>query len=182
MAISNHSDFRNASQIDYEKEMKWNILNGRDESRPVPTTYAIYAKFYTQYGQPSETVSDSIIYSTEQYIPNGSLIRSINDCKVYITKGSCKRHIRDEIIFTFYAHLNKKDIREIPLSKKDSYKECCLIRADKDFKVYEIENKTKRWLNMTAEEFTNSGRKWETVYIINEEEKGWYTEGEEIRG
>ncbi len=69
MAISNMPDFRNASQISYQKEIEWDLSNGRDEAVPRlygKDTYIVYAKFYTQYGVASQVVSDSIILKTSQ--------------------------------------------------------------------------------------------------------------------
>ena len=63
MAISNFSDFRNASQIPYQKEREWNLCSS---DLCLEGEYAVYAKFYTQWGQSSEIVSDTIIY--QKYI------------------------------------------------------------------------------------------------------------------
>ena len=55
MAISNYSDFRDSIQIPYQSEYQWTLL-------PNYGTKTVYAKFYTQYGQSSEVVSDTIDY------------------------------------------------------------------------------------------------------------------------
>lgn len=65
MAISESPDFKNASQIPYQQEIKYELL-------PIPGNQipkqgirrTIYAKFYTQYGVSSEIVSASIILVT----------------------------------------------------------------------------------------------------------------------
>lgn len=72
MAISNLSDFRDASQEEY-KEIKeeWDICseaNGlikKIDSECVEGIYTIYAKFYNSWGQSSETVSSSIVYTKQ---------------------------------------------------------------------------------------------------------------------
>jgi len=64
MAISESPDFINAIQIPYQKELKWELLSGRDGSRPIPATHTVYAKFYTAYGVASPVFSDSIILDT----------------------------------------------------------------------------------------------------------------------
>jgi len=182
MAISNTEDFKNASQIPYQKEIEWNLSDCK--SSPNSSVCTVYAKFYTQYGVASEVVSDSIIYTNKSnpVIPNGSLIRSVNDYKVYIINNSYKRHILDGKIFDFYGHLNWDSIQEVDPSTINNYQESFLIRASNDYKVYEIDSdKTKHWLNITAEEFVNSGRKWEMIYVVNEEERDFYKEGEEIK-
>ena len=67
MAISNTEDFVGASQIDYQKEIKWE-LSGCNTPRPLrvhPSQEGnicnVYVKFYTQYGVASKVVSDEII-------------------------------------------------------------------------------------------------------------------------
>ncbi|MCK4454199.1 DUF2341 domain-containing protein, partial [Candidatus Parcubacteria bacterium] len=62
MAISNFSDFRNASQIPYQKEIEWNLCSS---DLCLEGEYTVYVKFYTQWGQRSEIVSDNIIYRKE---------------------------------------------------------------------------------------------------------------------
>ena len=64
MAISNFSDFRDIGQELYNTTKEWNLCKGKKvcEERE----YIVYAKFYTQYGQPSPVVFDSIIYQKEK--------------------------------------------------------------------------------------------------------------------
>jgi len=64
MAISNSKDFSNASLVPYQKEAIWNLDTTTDK------TYTVYAKFYTQYGIASSTVSDTIILDTTAPILN----------------------------------------------------------------------------------------------------------------
>ena len=180
MAISNSSDFKNASIIPYQGEMEWDLLG----NPPSPllqrgNVYTVYAKFYTQYGVASEVVSDSIIYTDKSnpIIPNGSLIRAINGYKVYITKGNYIRHILNGDIFNFYGHLSWDNIVELTSTQLNSYQESYLIRASNDYRVYKIIDNKKHWLNITVEEFENRGYGWDEVYIVNEEERDFYETG-----
>ena len=182
MAISNTEDFENASQVLYHEEIEWDLLGNppspllqRGNSQE-GNTCVVYAKFYTQYGVASEVVSDSIIYTakSDSNIPDGSLIRAINDYKVYITKGNYKRHILDGEIFDFYGHLGWDNIVEINPSQLNNYQESYLIREVNDHRVYKIIDNKKHWLNITVEEFENLGYNWDKVYVVNEEELGWY--------
>ncbi len=70
MSISNFSDFRNASQIPYEEKINWNLcseLGGQTSPDSCSEgEYTVYAKFYTQWGQSSQIVSDSTIYQEEE--------------------------------------------------------------------------------------------------------------------
>lgn len=142
-------------------------------------------KVYLKFRSPSGGVSEVYEVETQTNNPvlsNGSLIRAVNDYKVYIINNNYIRHILDGEIFNFYGHLNWDNIQEVTSTQINNYQESFLIRAKDDYKVYEIDNnKTKHWLNITAEEFINSGRKWEMVYVVNEEERDFYGTGEEVK-
>jgi len=117
----------------------------------------------------------------KQNITDGSLIRAKNDYKVYIVRNGYKRHILDAKIFDFYGHLNWLNVVEVESRERDSYRDSFLFRAFGDTKVYEVnENKTKHWLNMTAEEFSLSGRNWNEVFVINNQERDFYKTGESV--
>lgn len=57
MAISNFFDFKNAGQELYQTSKTWTLSEGDGLK-------TVYVKFYTQWGQASEIVSDSIILDT----------------------------------------------------------------------------------------------------------------------
>jgi hypothetical protein len=59
MSISNSSDFSSAGQIPYSDTKEWTLTNGYGDKK-------VYVKFYTQYGQASQIVSDSIIYQKKK--------------------------------------------------------------------------------------------------------------------
>lgn len=121
------------------------------------------------------------ILNYKSLIADGSLIRAKGDYKVYIVNGNFKRHILDGKIFDFYGHLNWDSIQEVDPQVRDSYQDSPLVRAVSDKKVYEINgDKTKHWLNMTAENFVSSGRSWGGVFIINEAERDFYKTGAEV--
>lgn len=113
---------------------------------------------------------------------NGSLIRAKGDYRVYIVQNGYKRHILDGRIFDFYGHLNWENIIEVTAEERDSYQSSAWFRADGDKKVYEVnEDKTKHWLNMTAEQFYSTGRRWEGVFIINNRERDFYRTSSDVR-
>ncbi|MDD3007140.1 MAG: carboxypeptidase regulatory-like domain-containing protein, partial [Candidatus Pacebacteria bacterium] len=77
MAISNSEDFKDASIIDYEEEVRWDLgdyvilsetknpvspqdISGSFVKAQDDGMRTVYAKFYTKYGVASQTVSDSI--------------------------------------------------------------------------------------------------------------------------
>jgi hypothetical protein len=63
MAISNFADFHDAGQEPYQETKTWNLC-GQQTSCP-SGSYTVYAKFYTSYGQPSQTVSGSIVLNPQ---------------------------------------------------------------------------------------------------------------------
>jgi len=114
-------------------------------------------------------------------IPNGSLIRAKGDYKVYVLKGGYKRWIQNSEIFKFYPHFGWQAVIEVTPEQRDSYRDAWLVRADGDKKVYEINGDgTKHWLNMTADEFSQTGRNWDMVYIINSSERDFYRTGSDV--
>ena len=125
------------------------------------------------------TLANAFTYSKSY--PEGSLIRASGDYKVYIIKNNYRRWIQSAEIFNAYGHLRWQDIIEVSPDELNSYHQAWLIRADGDKRVYEVNaDGTKHWLNMTAKEFTISGRFWEMVYIINTFERDFYITGAEV--
>ena len=126
-------------------------------------------------------ISFSLTAKMTPFLSNGSLIRQKGDYKVYITKGNYKRHILSGEIFNFYGHLNWNKIIEVSAKQKNSYADSCLARVFKKSKVYEINGDgTKHWINMDAGQFQKTGRKWEMIYLINQEEMDFYKTGENV--
>jgi len=64
MAISESPDFKNAVQIPYQKELKWELLPNSIFNIQYSDLQTIYVKFYTAYGVASPVFSDSIILDT----------------------------------------------------------------------------------------------------------------------
>lgn len=112
---------------------------------------------------------------------DGSLLRAKGDYRVYVIKGRYKRWIQSAEIFNSYLHLRWEDIIEVTQEELDWYQEAWLIRAVDDYKVYEVNaDGTKHWLRMTASEFTQSGRDWGMVYLVNQAERDWYWTGADV--
>ena len=61
MAISNYADFRDSQQEAYQSTKIWALAEGEGVK-------TVYVKFYAPWGQPSEVVSDSIIFRKEKSI------------------------------------------------------------------------------------------------------------------
>jgi hypothetical protein len=142
---------------------------------------------------PSVSESPSVISPTPSPAPpttpsavkpnynDGSLIRAKDDFKVFIVKGKYKRWIQSPQILAAYPHLGWQNVIEITSGEHDWYQSAWLIRAEGDYKVYEINSDgTKHWLNMSAEWFVNSGRSWDMVYVVNSRERDLYKTGENV--
>jgi hypothetical protein len=114
-------------------------------------------------------------------INDGNLVRATGDHKVYVINGNYKRWIQSPEIFNYYGHFNFSIVKEISKNDLEYYVESWLVRVDEDEKVFEINGDgTKHWINMTAEQFTESGRKWDMVYIINQQERNFYETGASV--
>lgn len=113
--------------------------------------------------------------------PEGSLLRAKGDIKVYIITNGWKRHISSSKIFDFYGHLGFDKVIEVDPSVINSYPESKLIRYVNEQKVYELDGSyAKHWLNVSADAFTASGRKWDSIFVINERELNFYKTGVNI--
>ena len=74
-----------------------------------------------------------------------------------------------------YGHLDPN--RAIALDAKtfDSYMSTNYVRYANDQKVYAVwPDGTKHWLQMSAKTFTDSGRDWNSIFIINDLELNAY--------
>lgn len=167
------------------------------DNDPVSTfslTASIIAEMPAQAGMPAvqepvqEIVQEKpiqIVQAPAIQFPNlsdGSLIRAKGDYKVYVITGKHKRHILNPQIFGMYGHFKWAEIAELSPEEANLYKESALVRADGDKKVYELNaDGTKHWINMTAESFALSGRTWNSVFIINSQERDFYLTGADVR-
>ena len=114
-------------------------------------------------------------------IPDGSLIRANGDYKVYVVNGGWRRHIISSKIFSFYPQFGFDKVKIISSSVLAQYRESDLIRYQAGTKVYSIdESGEKHWLNISAGQFSNSGRAWDSIFIINSQELNLYVTGANI--
>lgn len=174
----NLSNIQNAYQIaiSITPDFKYVSWEPYQENITLPNTEKVYLKFRSSSGGVSEIYEVETDLETDDIfdLSNGSLVRAINNYKVYIiNNNNYKRHILNGKIFNFYNHLNWNAIQEVTSSQINSYQESYLIRELNDYKVYEIINKKKHWLDISVEEFENK-YSWDEIYIINKEELGWY--------
>lgn len=129
---------------------------------------------------PSGVKSGGVNFRYFKRQDDGSLIRASGDSRIFITKGSYRRHIKDAKIFSFYGHLGFDKVKDVSWQELGLYKESDLIKSEHSPKVYSIENTTKHWLNISADQFVSSGRNWDAIYFINKKEFDLYKSGSEI--
>ncbi|MBI2063908.1 MAG: hypothetical protein HYT65_02855 [Candidatus Yanofskybacteria bacterium] len=120
-------------------------------------------------------------YKLETNLPDGSLVRARGDFKVYIIKGKWRRHITDSKIFNFYSGLGFDRVTEVDASVLEQYQVSELVRYAGDQKVYAVnENSMRQWLNMAPQQFSASGRAWDSIFEINLRELQFYKVGSNI--
>ncbi len=154
---------------------------------PAHSAENVIITLFDQEGNPV-SLNDAFTYLPEGNpgnpgdYPDGSLLRAKGGYKVYIIEGNYKRWVQRAEIFNAYAHLRWEDIIEVEPEVLAEYQQSWLIREINDSKVYEVnEDGTKHWLNMTAEQFSISGRLWDMVYIVNSFERDFYQTGSDVR-
>ena len=120
-------------------------------------------------------------------IKDSDLIRNpnaegIDSLDIYIVKlvgdKKFKRLILSPHVFESYEHLNWEDVKDVNQETMDVYIISNLTRAIGDDKVYELfssgDTGTKKWLNITAEEFVNQEYDSDSIYEINSTDIGSY--------
>ncbi|MEX2007980.1 MAG: fibronectin type III domain-containing protein, partial [Candidatus Spechtbacterales bacterium] len=130
--------------------------------------------------QPPTTTTPTDTSGTS--IPQGGLLRIAGNIRVYIlnTHGYL-RHLLNPDIFPMYGHLDWENIQTVSQQTLDSLSQSSLYKEANDPRVYHIELvntiPTKRHLNMTPQRFEELGYDWNQIFIINEQELEYYTEG-----
>jgi len=120
-------------------------------------------------------------------IVDGDLIRNpsakgIASLDIYIVKivgtKKFKRLILSPHVFESYEHLNWEDVKDVNQETMDVHAISNLIRAVGNDKVYELfpsgDTGTRKWLNITAEEFVNQGYDSDSIYEINTTDRNAY--------
>lgn len=114
-------------------------------------------------------------------IPEGALIKKAGEKEIYVVAGKYKRYLSAEVI-KLYGHLDPAKATEVTPAVFNSYITTNYVRYINDKKVYAVwPDNTRHWLNMSAGTFTNSGRDWGGIFIINELELNFYTLGPDIK-
>jgi hypothetical protein len=141
--------------------------------------YSVTGAVETPHGQTvsEEHAAQPSVPAYQKY-PNGTLLRATGDQKVWIIMNGYKRYVVGPQIFGFYAHLKNAAILEVTPETLAQYKLAAWVRYVNSPKVYEVnDDGTKHWLDMSAEDFTATGRRWDAVFVINKLENDFYRTG-----
>ena len=154
--------------------------------KPEPEPEPIIEPQPTPEASAGEAEPDVIIDET---IKDGDLIRNPNaegiaSLDIYIVKivsdKKFKRLILSPHVFESYKHLEWGNVKDVNQETMDVYSVSNLIRAVADLKVYELflsgDTGTKKWLNITAEEFVSQGYDSDSIYEINTTDRDAYEE------
>lgn len=108
--------------------------------------------------------------------PSSYLIKLKGDNRVYyISANGLKKHIINENVF--YSYNNRwEDIIEVNNTEFNSYEDVKLIKLKGDFKIFLLENKTKRHITSPAV-FKRLGFNWNKILEINMVEFNEYRDG-----
>ncbi len=140
----------------------------------------------TDFGieETSRTISLNINYVDNvlaQPVVDGALIKRPGEAEMYVVEGKYKRYLRPEIT-KLYGQLDPSKAIELDDKAFNSYTTANYVRYVNDKKVYAVwPDGTKHWLNMTGDYFTQSGRDWGAIFVINESEFNSYKLGTEIK-
>jgi len=118
--------------------------------------------------------------ASAQLVADGALIKRPGEPEMYVVEGRYKRYLRPEII-KLYGQLDPSKAIELEDKVFNSYTTANYVKYVNDKKVYAVwPDSTKHWLNMTGDYFTQSGRDWGAIFVINESEFNSYKLGADI--
>lgn len=130
--------------------------------------------FALNFSLVSEVPSDAAV-------KDGDLIRPSNVSDIYVVMGKWRRFFTSSKIIDLYGHLSLSKVITVNVDLANKYQVTNLVRPINSPKVYAIwPDGTKHWLNITAKQFTDSGRQWDSIFIVSEAEINFYKEGVRI--
>ncbi len=134
--------------------------------------------------EPVTTVSLTLEYTAKPAAPaviaDGSLIHRAGESELYVVEGKYKRYLSDGVV-ALYGHLDPHAAIELDPVRFDSYVTANYVRDVNEQKVYAVwPDGTKHWLHMSAQTFSDTGRDWNSIFIINDAELNFYKLGAEI--
>lgn len=129
----------------------------------------------------TDSFSPESLQPSYQKHPNGSLLQAAGEERIWIIKNGYKRLVVDPKVLGFYAHLASAPVVHVSKTELDQYKRSAWVRYVNAPNVYEVnDDASKHWLDMSAEDFTETGRRWEGVFIVNKAEADFYQPGPNV--
>jgi hypothetical protein len=126
-----------------------------------------------------EYTDQPIASAAPAVIPDGSLIMHAGTPDMYVVTGTYKRLLAPEVL-KFYG-LDAAKAVTVSEAVFQSYMTANYIRAVDEKKVYTVwPDGTKHWLNITAQQFSDSHRDWNSIFIVNNLESNFYKIGSQI--
>ncbi len=114
-------------------------------------------------------------------LQDGVLIKRPLEKELYVIEGKYKRYLNPDVL-SLYGQLDPSKAVGVGDTIFNSYMSANYVRSVDDKKVYAIwPDGTKHWLNMTGDYFTQSGRDWGSIFIINQSELNFYKTGTDIK-
>ena len=139
------------------------------------------AKSEDEASAAADSVKEAAKIPAYQKYPNGSLLRAQGDDKLWIIMNGYRRLVVEARVLGFYGHLKVAPVIYVSKAELDTYGLAAWVRYVNDAKVYEVnDDATRHWLDMTSHDFTETGRRWEAVFVINKEELNFYTSGPNV--
>lgn len=146
--------------------------------------------------QPATPTPVSLVDLQGNALVDGDLIKTSDNPDIYIVKliGTKKfrRLILNPDIFNSYGHLKWSNVKTVSQDVMNAYTVSSLvIEVNPDGsvanpKVFSLTSSAnsdtgvKHWLNMTPSQFQTAGYDWDSLYHINHNEAGTYTQGSDI--
>jgi len=183
MVISNSSDFSGATWETYAVSKAWTLTSGDG-------TKTVYIKFQDSAGIAAAVISDAIALDTSIIIPSypdGALLKSASEEKVYVIKDGKKEWIETAADFIAGGYkwedikiISKEELDAIPNYgsgggssqtpnppvNPTGYADGTLLKIADSFKVYVVIDQKKKWI-ATPEVFETLGYKWGSITVVS---------------
>ncbi|HZZ99727.1 MAG TPA: hypothetical protein VFK07_03400 [Candidatus Paceibacterota bacterium] len=173
-------EIANPSVIGKSSELKWFVLMPVNSSKlsdfsanDPSTAFSLNLSFTAALAGSSDLAISPVVH-------DGSLIKHASAPDIYVVEGGYKRRL-DPAVLPMYG-FDASTAVTVPESVFESYKTSNYIRPVDGKQVYAVwPDGTKHWLNMSAATFNDSGRDWNSIFIVNDLENNFYKTGSDIR-
>lgn len=165
-----------ATEINHPENISWfilmpvnNIKTANFGTSEAPSALTLKFSFADQ------TVMTDLIGPAAPVPPiyDGTLIKAPGEADIYVVTGAYKRFLNPAVLKMY--GLDPAQAVAVSPAVFNKYVTSNYIRAFGDKKVYAVwPDGTKHWLNMSAKIFSDSGRDWNSIFIVNDLERDFY--------